>query len=324
MNNKIFNRGQKILLLFFTFINLFFIVNSANAAQNIKIEIPETIYSNKNSFTLGQVAKISGGNNQTRRILSSIEIYPDGDRLSRNEVLRAINDSDAADARIELYMPLYSRIEAPGYEGNFTETPELSQKKSRSLGELIPVIKSISGWNGGLEISANSPVPDGKIIDPSSIVPGTGAVNLRFQDRDGKINTLPVRLTWTQNAMIAAHNIKKGDRISQGDVYSRSIKITRPGMYASNFSEIAGFTADKNIKQGEPILLNNLTSSNLIKRGRQVKIIARFGGASATVDGVLMEDGRPGDFVKVRRLDDKKVILRARIINENLVEVNVE
>ena len=312
------------MLLFFTFINLFLIVNSVYAAQNIKIEIPEVIYTNKNSFTLGQAAKISGGNNQTRRILSNVEVYPEGGRLSRNEVLRAINDSDAADARIELYMPLYSKIEAPDYEGNFTETPEPVQKKSRSLGELIPVIKSLSAWNGGLEISANSPVPDGKLIDPASIVPGSGAVTLRFQDNDGKIKSLPVRLTWTQNAMIAAHNIKKGDRISQGDLYSRSMKITRPGMYASNFNEIAGFTANRNIQQGEPVLLNALTSSNIIKRGRQVKIIARFGAANASVDGVLMEDGRPGEWVKVRRLDDKKVMLRARIINENTVEVNVE
>lgn len=95
-------------------------------------------------------------------------------------------------------------------------------------------------------------------------------------------------------------------------------------MYASSPDEIAGYTANRNIKQGEPILLNALTSSNIIKRGRQVKIIARFGSATATVDGVLMEDGRPGEWVKVRRLDDRKVVLRARIINENMVAVEVE
>ncbi|MBR6901199.1 MAG: flagellar basal body P-ring formation protein FlgA, partial [Synergistaceae bacterium] len=146
----------------------------------------------------------------------------------------------------------------------------------------------------------------------------------RFQDDGGKIKSLPVRLNWTQNAMIAAHNIKRGDKIGAHDLYSRPIKITRPGMYASSPDEIEGYTANRNIQQGEPVLLSGVTSSNLLKRGRQVKIIARFGAATATVDGILMEDGRPGEWVKVRRVDDRKVTLRARIINENMVEVNVE
>lgn len=317
--------GQKILLLFF--IALFF--SEANAAQNIKIEVPEVIYTDKDSFTLGQAAKITGGNQQTRRILSRVEVFPsrsptaDGNILERDEVLRAIDDSDAADARIELYMPQYSRIEAPGYEGNFTETEP--QKQSRSPAELIPVIKSLAAWKGGLEISTNNaPVPDGKLIDPSVIVPGTASATLRFQDDKGVIKSLPVRMNWTQTAMLASRNIKRGDRIRPQDLYSRPLKITRPGMYASSPDEIEGFTANKNIKQGEPILLSSLTSSSLIKRGRRVKIIARMAGLTASAEGILLEDGRPGEWVKVRRADNKRIVLRARIINENQVEVAVE
>lgn len=306
---------------------LFFIaISPAYAAQNIKINIPEVIYSSNDSFTLGQIAKISGGNTKTRNILSSLMLYADNNVLSRNEVLRAINDSEASDARIELYMPSYSRIEAPAYEGNFTETsePTTTQNKSRSVNELVPLIKSLAAWNGNVEVSANAPVPDGELVDPASIIPGTGAATLRFRDNNGKLKSLAVRLTWTQNVMVASHNINKGDKIKPQDLMSKQMKISRPGMYPSNPNEIINFTANKNIKQGEPILLSNVTSSSLIKRGRQVKIIARFGSASATVDGILMEDGRPGDWVKVRRVDDKKVTLRAKIINENSVEVSVE
>ena len=292
---------------------LLIFISPAYSAQNIKIEIPEIIYSDQDNFTLGQIAKISGGLIQTRRILAKVEVYADGDRLSRNEVLRAINDSDASDARIELYMPQYSRIEAPGYEGNFTETGPISQNNSRTVNDLIPVIKSLSAWDGNIEVSASSPVPDGKLIDPASIVPGSGSATLRFRDDNGRVRSLN-----------ASHNIKKGDRISPNDLIMREMKITRPGVYASSPNEITGFTADRNIKQGEPIILSNLTSSNVVKKGRPVKIVARYGAASASADGILLEDGRPGDWVKVRRVDDKRITLRARIINENLVEVRVE
>jgi flagella basal body P-ring formation protein FlgA len=102
------------------------------------------------------------------------------------------------------------------------------------------------------------------------------------------------------------------------------MKITRPGAYAESANQIAGFTSNRNIKQGEAILLRNLTSSNVVKKGRRVKIIARYGAASATADGITLEDGRPGEWVKVRRADDRNVTLRARIVNENLVEVQVD
>lgn len=309
------------MLLFFA------AVNQAYSAQNIKIEIPEVIYASGNSFTLGQIAKISGGNSRTRRILSSLNVYAQGDTLTRNEILRAIGDSDASDARIELYMPSSSRIEVPGYEGNFTDTDTNSRTRNntrnntRSLSSLIPVIKSLAAWNGEVEVSASSPVPDGRLIDPASIVPGTPAATLRFRDNSGKIRSLSVRLTWTQNVMFARRNIRKGDRINVQDLVSRPMKITRPGAYAENANQIAGFTANRNIKQGEAILLSNLTSSNIVRKGRRVKITARYGGVTATADGITLEDGRPGDWVKVRRTDDRNVTLRARIVNENLVEV---
>lgn len=292
----------------------------AESAQNIKIEIPAVIYAQGDSFTLGQIAKITGGKLRTRNTLSEVQVFADRNTLTRNEVLRAIEDSEASDARIELYMPSRSRIEAPAYEGNFTES-EASQLRTPS--SLVPVIKSLASWEGDVEVSANSPIPDGRLVDPSSIVPGTSGLTLRFQDSNGRIRPVNVRLTWTQRAVIASRNINKGDRITAGNVITRPVKITRPGMYASSPAEVAGFTANRNIKQGEPILLRDITSSSVVKRGRQVKIVARLGGVRVTADGVLLEDGQPGDWVKVRRADDRRVTLRARIINENTVEVQV-
>lgn len=297
---------------------VFFAVNQAQAAQTIRIEIPEKFYSNKDSFTLGSVAKISGGTRQTRKILADLILYPDGNILTRNEVLRAINSSSASDARIELYMPSYSRIESPAYEGNFTESPA-----PKSISSLIPVIKSLSSWEGDLDISANSAVPDGQIIEPTSIIPGTQSVMLRFKGNDGKIKSLAVRLTWYQNILAASHNIKKGSKIKPSDLVSRKIAIKRPGLYATSPNEILGFAANKDIKQGEEILLANLVNSNIVPKGRRVKILARIGAASAYTEGILIDEGRPGDVVRVRRADNKKITLRAKIINENLVEVEV-
>ncbi len=293
----------------------------AYSEQSVVLEIPAVIYTNKGTLRLGEIARITGGSRKVRDAIASIQVWNDGQMLDRREVMRAIEDSDVSDVRLEIRMPLSSRIEAPDYEGNFTDT---SPSSSRSLNDLVPMLREMSGWNGGIEISANSPIPEGRLIDPASIIPGTSGATLRFQDNSGRVSPLNVRLTWSQNALFATRNIKKGDRITPQSVYTRPMKITRPGIYPSNISEVSGFTSNRNIKQGEPLEYRYLTSSQVIKRGRQVKIIARYNGASATTNGVLMEDGRPGEWVKVRKADDRKVTLRARIIDENTVEVNAE
>ena len=319
MARKFFRQGH-ILLLLFVMLTVSCIPSSAE--QSIVLEIPSVIYTNKGTIRLGEIARITGGNKRTRDMIADVQVWNDGERLDRREVMRAIDDSDVSDVRLEIRMPLSSRIEAPDYEGNYTESSPVSN--GRSLNDLVPVLKSISGWNGGLEISANSPVPEGTLIDPASLVPGVSGATLRFQDDRGRVRPLNVRLTWSQNVLFAAHNIKRGDRISRQNVFIRPMKITKPGNYPSDPAEVSGFTSNKNIKQGEPLEFRYLTSSQTLKRGRQVRIIARYNGASATTDGILLEDGRPGEWVKVRRADDRRVTLRARVIDENTVEVNPE
>ena len=311
---KFFRQECLALMLLFCF------AGQGTAAQNIRIELPEVIYANGDSFTLGQVSRITGGQLRTRNILAEVKIFAERGRLSRDEVLRAIEDSDASDARIELYMPRYVRIESPGYEGNFTET---SAAQPRTAQSLAPLIKRLASWDGGVEVSAGSPVPDGELVDPAAIIPGTQAATLRFRDSSGRVRTLGVRLTWTQNVVIASRSIKKGDRLTAGSLIVRPMTVTRAGKYPSSIAEVAGSIAGRNIQQGEPVQLRDITSSSIIKKGRQVKIIARYGGITVTAEGILLEDGSPGDWVKVRRADDKRVTLRARIINENTVEIQV-
>lgn len=305
-----FYRQGLLLLLFF----------ALRAALSLTLEIPSTIYAEKGNVRLGQVAKISGADRRTRDALADIKVWTDGRTLSRKEVLRAIDDSSLSDIRLEIRMPLEVRVEAPGYEGNFTET---KSTENRLPQDLVPLLKELAGWDGGLEVTATSPVPEGRLVDPSSLVPGTSGVTLRFMDDSGRVRPLNVKLTWLQNVVIASRNIRRGDTITRDNVFVRPMRVKRSGQYAARPEEILGFTSDRNIKQGEPVELSFLTSSATLKRGRQVKVIARYNGALASTDGILMEDGKPGDYVKVRRADDRRTILRGRIINENTVEVSI-
>ncbi|MCR5346518.1 MAG: flagellar basal body P-ring formation chaperone FlgA [Fretibacterium sp.] len=294
---------------------------AAQRAAEVHITVPSVIYMQDAAFTLGEAARIEGPV-QARAALSSLILSTSGGVLTRDEVLQALRASGLNDFRVELRMPVRVRVETPGPEGNGTETPDYRPQPSDT--SLSAMVKSISAWNGDVEVTAVGSIPQGRLVEPASIVPGTPAATLRFQDDRGRVRSLSVRMTWTQNVLVAARTIQRDVPIRRRDLMTRSMKITRPGVYAVDPAEAVGHVSRKAVKQGEPIPLEFLTGPSQVKKGRKVTIVARYGGLTATADGVLLESGSPGDLVRVRRSDNRKAVVKGYIVDENTVEVRVQ
>ena len=294
---------------------------AAQRAAGVRVIIPSVIYMQDRAFTLGEAARIEGPV-QARAALSSLILSTSGGVLTREEVLQAIKSSGLDGISVELRMPVRVRVETPGPEGNGTETPGYTPGPSDT--SLSSMVKSLSAWDGEVEVTAVGSIPQGRLVEPAAIVPGTPAATLRFQDDRGRVRSLSVRMAWKQNVLVAARTIQRNVPITARDLMTRSMKITRPGVYAVDPAEAVGHVSRKPIKQGEPIPLEFLTGPSQIKKGRKVTIIARYGGLTATAEGVLLEDGSPGDLVKVRRSDNKKAVVKGYIVDENTVEVKVQ
>ena len=324
-----FFAGRGRLRLFFIFIffcssltvSLGHETRAAWASQTVSVEMQSVIYSAEGAFTLGEIAHIKGPAKAVET-LSPLIISVNGGFISREDVLRAISDSGLEDARIELHMPSRVRVELPGPEGNGTE-PSYNSPYAPDA-SLSSMIKSLAAWDGEVEVTTNAPVPAGRLVEPASIVPGSPAATLRFRDSKGRVRSLAVRMTWAQNVLVAARTIPRGTPIRAHDLMVRLMKITKPGMYAVSEAQAVGHVSRKELKQGEPIPLDVLSGPRAIKKGRKVKIVARYGGLTAVSEGTLMDDGSPGDEVRVRRTGNKKAVLRARIVDENTVEVTVQ
>jgi len=101
------------------------------------------------------------------------------------------------------------------------------------------------------------------------------------------------------------------------------MRIANPGVYAVQLSQAVGRTSRRPLPQGKPVPLEFLSMPPVAKKGRSVLIVVRQGGLIAAVKGVLLDDGAAGGVVRVRRADDKKVVLRARVLDSETVEVDV-
>lgn len=312
----------------------------AAPAQKVRVEIPAVIYVADAAFRLGDAAHIEGPR-RAREVLSALILSVTNGYLTRDDVLDAIGASGLEDLRVEVYMPARVRVELPGPEGNETDPGGANPTErpprgtspastaspspaSSSNASLVSMIKSLAAWDGEVEVSANGAIPPGRLVEPASIVPGTPAATLRFRDEGGRLRSLAVRLAWSQNVLVAARTIQRNVPIVGADLMVRSMKISRPGVYAVDMAQAVGHVSRKVLKQGEPIPLELLSGPTLVKKGRKVQILARYGGLTAAAEGTLLEDGKPGDLVRVRRSDNKKVVLKAYIVNENTVEVRVQ
>ena len=340
-----FNFKRRALLLtlryFIILILIIFTARDLHAARTARIEIPGIIYIQDvtGAFRLGEIAHIEADAN-VKAVLDNLilaakpEVINNKSKvkaqryvLTRENILNAVKSSGLEGTRIELKAPAKILVERPMYEGNETESePDFYNVNNVNLNNLV---KSLAAWDGDVEVSSNMPVPPGVLVDPASIVPGTAAATLKFRDykNKGRIKSISVRMTWRQNVLVAARTIPRDKPIRPQDLMRRSIKITRPGVYAVSESEVVNNISRKPIKQGEPIELALLSGPNNIKKGTRVKIIARLGGIIATSEGVLAEYGQPGDLVNVKVASSqnrrKFNIIKAYIINENTVEAAV-
>lgn len=285
--------------------------------RRVRVTLPAVLRTADGAFRLGEVAGIEGPQD-AKEALSALLLSGEGGVLTREQVLQAIRASGLEGVRVELTMPAVVRVEPSGGE---VGAPQASAPRSDV--SLSSMIKSLAGWDGAVEVAASGPVPAGRLVAPASMVPGTPAATLRFQDEAGRLRSLAVRMTWRQDVQVAARTLQRRRPIRRQDLMTRQVQIARPGVYAERAEQVLGFIPRRTLNQGEPVLLELLTSPTLVRKGRPVKVVARLAGLTATAEGVLLDDGEPGDVVRVRRTDRKNAVLEARIIDENTVEVTV-
>ena len=117
-----------------------------------------------------------------------------------------------------------------------------------------------------------------------------------------------------------ARSVPRGQPLTADDFVTRPMRIAKPGVYAVQLSQAVGRTSRRPLPQGKPVPLEILSKPPTAEKDRTVLIVVRRGGLVATAKGVLLDDGIAGAVVRVRRADDKKVVLRARTTNISLIQ----
>ncbi len=124
-----------------------------------------------------------------------------------------------------------------------------------------------------------------------------------------------------KRVLCAKDGLVKGQLIKDEDLGLVRLPLSKlRGRFFSSPEQVVGLAAKRSIRPGKVVFATDVAKPIVVKRGSRVLIVAASPFLRITVPGIVEQKGAEGDFVRVRNLDSKKVII-AKVKDENTVLV---
>ena len=131
---------------------------------------------------------------------------------------------------------------------------------------------------------------------------------------------IPYQAVQLTNVLVAIRDIEKGEKLTTKDVRveKHDLFVTRNASFTEK-EQVSGTHAKSALRRGEIVSTRDLCS---VCKGQPVAIYAVGSGLSLKTDGVALQDGIPGQFIRVENSRSGKAI-RARVVAAGRVQVNI-
>lgn len=135
--------------------------------------------------------------------------------------------------------------------------------------------------------------------------------------------SLPVKIQVFGQYVVSSRQIQGNSRLSQGDlVLSEGDLSDLPDGFVQKPEDALGRQVIRPIAPGNPIFLNNLRESSVIKVGDQVKVKIVGAGFEASGSGVAQSGGSSGDSIRIKMPDGQA--LQGKVIGPAAVEIKLD
>lgn len=188
---------------------------------------------------------------------------------------------------------------------------------------------------GELELRFTRPVPTTVVIDEPLTVkildlPTAGVTAnfvARFELRAGEEVAgtwqLPVQARIWRELYVAGAPLKRGQLLRDADLSCerRDLLTTRDGLTEIDLENPA-LELGENIPAGIPLTTRSLRLRAIVHRGKVADAIINDGGMRLSVKVEILEDGLPGQTIRVRNLKSKREF-RGKVENEETIHVTL-
>lgn len=141
------------------------------------------------------------------------------------------------------------------------------------------------------------------------------------------VQTVPlvVQATMTRHVVVAKRTINQDATIQAADVNLAALSFTKfDDLGVSDPSQVIGQRAKRVISAGALVEMGSLESVPLVLRGQLVTIVSEVAGIRVVTTGKAAQDGRRGEVIKVRSVDDKKVEFDAIVTAPGQVRIGID
>jgi flagella basal body P-ring formation protein FlgA len=286
---------------------------STGTAAAGSITVSRNVAVRSSEVHLGDVARLSGFDRETRDRLAGIELGPapvvgTGRLLPRAFVSAAINEAN---------VPAGTRISVPERleltrASQILPGDTLSRAVEDKLRGVLPRTMDVAEIR--VPLMSDLKVPEGSTYEIKlSGVEGGGPITADIVVKDGdtlvRSQRVAVRVDTVSTLVVADGELGRGQTIGAGEVRVLRVPESRiPDDAIRNVAELEGAQLRRPLKDGEAVTRRSLELMPLVHRGDRVTMIAEGGGIRITAVGEALGSARRGDAVKVRNIDSQKIV----------------
>jgi flagellar basal body P-ring formation protein FlgA len=132
---------------------------------------------------------------------------------------------------------------------------------------------------------------------------------------------VPAQAKVMREVLVAREDLKRGQAFTENDaaMEQRDVLSSRDTL-AEMPKTAATLELAENVSAGMPLTSRALKLRSVVHRGRTVDALLQDGTMSIVVKAEALEDGAPGQIIKLRNLNSKREF-RGKVQNEDTIQV---
>ncbi|KHD89687.1 MAG: flagellar basal body P-ring biosynthesis protein FlgA [Bdellovibrio sp. ArHS] len=306
------------------FLSFVLLLVSSQSFARPEITIPASVeISQRELLRLSDIATVSGGTPELLSFIESVVIREDArelllsQKLPSSEILTKVREAMKSQAGLRTLNPAYkipSEVKVA-----FAATPISREEIQRKVLNHLQVRCNECEYKVSIQ---STPAPAQKQWDLDfTQLTGKGGFLLPLRDGDQRqLKWISGTIRVSQLTPVASRLILQGERVQQEDVHMVMTDVTFAKDNALRLADIQGQLAARSLPVGTAIWSTDLKREPAAKKGQIVKALLGDEGFEISVNMQAEDNGFVGDLIKVKNLDNQKV-LSGVVIEKGVVKL---
>ncbi len=213
-------------------------------------------------------------------------------------------------------------VMSSGYSMNIEESIVVKMFDKYQLDKEYYEIEVLSHRFSNIEIESDQ-ISIRPMTEKDPIGLFTVAITVKQENQDVISSQVRLRIKRFAEVITVNDRIKRNKKISSDLLELQRKEITNlKEKPITDINEVLGLRFSRNLKRGQILTTASVETFPDVIRGREINIVYFVGLCKISALGVVLQEGRAGDYIKVKNKSSGKIII-ARVVDNSAVAVDL-